>query len=91
MRVIPQHLIGRVMSVFNLIQQIANIGSTAAAGLLVGSVLRNLHGHIAGMAFGPVNTIFGISGLLIVAAGLVIAFQLHQLEDEVERKPQPAR
>lgn len=55
---IPQRLIGRVMSVFNPIQQIANIASMATAGALAAAV--------------PVRTIFAVSALLIITAGLVL-------------------
>ena len=55
---IPQRLIGRVMSVFNPVQQAANIASMAAAGALAATV--------------PVRTIFAVSALLIVAAGLAL-------------------
>ncbi len=48
---IPQHLMGRVMSVFNPLQQVANIISIAVAGFLAGTVLRSMHlGAHAGYA-----------------------------------------
>jgi MFS family permease len=55
---IPQHLTGRVMSVFNPLQQVANIISMAVAGFLAGTVLRGMHLVVAGVAFGPINTIW---------------------------------
>jgi MFS family permease len=55
---IPQRLIGRVMSVFNPIQQVANVASMATAGALAATV--------------PVRTIFAVSALLIIAAGLAL-------------------
>jgi hypothetical protein len=67
---IPQHLIGRVMSVFNPVQQLANIISTAVAGFLAGTLLRNMHAVVAGVSFGPIDTVFGVSALLIITAGL---------------------
>jgi MFS family permease len=54
--VIPQHLIGRVMAIFNPLQQGANITSMALAGVLA----------TAGL---PVSAIFGASAVAIVAAG----------------------
>jgi MFS family permease len=59
---IPQRLIGRVMSVFNPIQQMANIASMATAGALAAAV--------------PVRTIFAVSALLIIAAGLALIVPL---------------
>ncbi|WP_300605149.1 hypothetical protein [Trebonia sp.] len=55
---IPQRLIGRVMSVFNPVQQAANIASMAAAGALAATV--------------PVRAIFAAGALLIIAAGLAL-------------------
>jgi hypothetical protein len=69
---IPQSLMGRVMSVFNPLQQVANIASIAAAGLLAGTVLRGMHLVVGGVTFGPVDTIFAASAVLIIIGGLVM-------------------
>lgn len=69
---IPQPLVGRVMSVFTPLQQVANITSIAAAGLLAGIVLRGMHLVVAGVTFGPVDTIFAASAVLIIIGGLVM-------------------
>jgi MFS family permease len=69
---IPQSLMGRVMSVFNPLQQVANIISIAVAGLLAGTVLRGLHQGVAGAEFGPVDTIFAVSAVFIIVGGLVM-------------------
>jgi MFS family permease len=65
---IPQHLIGRVMSVFTPLRQLAGIASPAVAGWLAGTGLRGMHAVVAGVTFGPIDTIFGLSALLIMAA-----------------------
>jgi MFS family permease len=62
---IPPSLIGRVMAVFNPVQQLANVASMAAAGALAGVV--------------PVRTIFGFSALLVFGAGLVLIRLLRQV------------
>lgn len=69
---IPQNLIGRAMSVFNPLQQVAGIASLAAAGLLAGTVLRGYRADVVGLTLGPISTIFGASALLITAAGLAM-------------------
>jgi MFS family permease len=66
----PQHLIGRMSAVFNPVQQVASIASMAVAGVLASTVLRGMRVVIAGAAFGPIDTIIGVSGLTILAAGL---------------------
>jgi MFS family permease len=80
---IPQRLIGRVMSVFNPVQQVANIASLAAAGALAATL--------------PVRTIFAAGALLIIAAGLVLIGLLrsdvvpaeHPDGDQGERRGEP--
>jgi hypothetical protein len=54
-------MMGRVMSVFNPLQQVANIGSLAAAGFLAGTVLHGFHANVGGITFGPIDTIFAAS------------------------------
>ncbi|MGO9079183.1 MAG: hypothetical protein ACLQDY_09090 [Streptosporangiaceae bacterium] len=73
---IPQPLIGRVMSVFNAVQQVAGITSMAAAGLLAGVLSPAGHADLAGISFGPVAGIFAVSGILVTVAGLVVSTRL---------------
>lgn len=70
--VIPPNMTGRVMSVFNLLQQVANISSLAIAGFLAGTVLQRFHPKVFGITFGPIDTIFATSALLITIAGLAM-------------------
>jgi MFS family permease len=70
LRVTPQHLLGRVNSVISPIIQLASITSMALAGLLASTVLRGFHLVVAGVVFGPYNTVFALAGLLVVAGGL---------------------
>jgi MFS family permease len=65
----PQHLLGRVNAVISLVQELASILSMAAAGFLASTVLRGMHEVIAGVTFGPYDTIFAVAGLLFVVAG----------------------
>jgi hypothetical protein len=86
---IPQPLMGRVMSVFNPLQQVANIVSIAVAGFLAGTVLRGMHVTIAGATFGPVDTIFTASALLIITGGLAMISTLSQASTSVRQPPSP--
>ena len=75
--IIPQHLIGRVMAVFNPLQQIANIVSMGRPGFLASTLLRGMHVMIAGMTFGPIDAILGVSALLIIAGGIAVTALLN--------------
>jgi MFS family permease len=66
----PQHLIGRMSAVFNPVQQTAGIISMAGAGALASTALKGMHTVIAGTTFGTFDTIIGVSGILILIAGL---------------------
>lgn len=70
--VIPHNMMGRVMSVFNPLQQVASISSLAVAGFLAGTVLRGFRADVHGVTFGPIDTIFAASALLITGAGLTM-------------------
>jgi MFS family permease len=87
LRVTPQEMIGRVIAVNNPIQQAAAISSMAASGFLASTALRGLHAHLAGMTFGPYDTIFAVAGLLIVLGGLSIARPLRDAESGQATEP----
>jgi MFS family permease len=67
----PSRLLGRVLAVISPLQQLASIVSLVLAGVLASTVLRGLHAVVAGLTFGPYDTVFGIAGLLFVIAGAV--------------------
>lgn len=66
----PQEVLGRVMAIFTPAMQLSSIISTALAGLLASTVLHRMHVVIAGQVFGPIDTIFACSALLMAAAGI---------------------
>lgn len=68
--VTPQQMIGRVRSVITPAMYVANVCSTAAAGLLASTALRGFRATVLGTTFGPYDTVIGVAGLLFVAAGL---------------------
>ena len=70
LRVTPGHLIGRVSAVISPLQQLANIASMVLAGVLASTVLPGLHTVIAGLSFGPYDTVFAVAGILLVIAGV---------------------
>ena len=72
----PMEMLGRVMAVFNPIQMVMSIVSTAVASWLASTVMLNFHAKIAGVHMGRIDTIFTVSGLLVVLGGLYGAFAL---------------
>jgi Transmembrane secretion effector len=74
----PQHMIGRVESVMNPLLSLASVSSMGAAGILTSTALRGFHATIAGISFGPYNTVFAVAGLLFTAAGLAAISPLRQ-------------
>lgn len=65
----PKEYLGRMLAVFNPINQLASMLSVLAAGWLASTVLQNFKSSLAGVRFGPIDTIFAVSGLLAVIAG----------------------
>ncbi|GAA4203534.1 MFS transporter [Actinocatenispora rupis] len=69
LRTVPAHLLGRVVSVLNPVQQVASLAGTALSGWLASTVLLGFHAAPLGVPFGRIDTVFVLAGLLIVAGG----------------------
>lgn len=65
----PQEYLGRMLAVFNPINQLASMLSVVAAGWLASTALRDFHGDFGGVHLGRIDTIFGVAAVLIVASG----------------------
>ena len=77
--VTPQRMVGRVESAMNPLLSLGSISSMGAAGVLTSTVLRGFHATVAGISFGPYDTVFAIAGLLFMTSGLAsIAPLRHQ-------------
>jgi MFS family permease len=61
---------GRVVAVFYPVTQLASMLAAVLAGWLAGSVLRGVSFSVAGAHFGPLDTIFAFSGVVVVLSGL---------------------
>jgi hypothetical protein len=59
-----------VVAVFNPLTQLASMLSVVVAGWLAGSALLGFHADIAGVHFGPIDTIYTGAGILIAAAAI---------------------
>lgn len=79
----PPEFIGRVIAVFNPVNQMASMLSIVFAGWLAGTVLLGFHATIAGIHFGPIDVIFTGAGILILAASLCGAAALPRDEATV--------
>jgi MFS family permease len=84
----PKNFIGRVSSVMNPLITIGTLISVSGAGYVAGILLTNLHLQIAGLTFGPVDTVFTISGVVILLAGALAAFSLSEKKKDVQAPAQ---
>jgi len=78
----PKEYTGRVMAVFYPFTQLASMLAAITAGWLASSVLWNFEGSLAGVRFGPIDTILAVSGVLIVIAGVYARLALPSVVDE---------
>jgi len=65
----PAEYRGRVLAVFYPVTRLASMLAAVLAGWLAGSALRNVAGSVAGLRFGPIDTIFAVSGVVVVLSG----------------------
>jgi len=72
----PDGYLGRVLAVFNPINQAATMVSVVIGGWLASTALRGFHANLGGIHFGTIDTIFLATGLLILAAGIYAMFAL---------------
>ncbi len=70
LHVTPRAFVGRVTAVLVPAVNLALVVSIAAAGFLSSTVLRTLNVTILGVRWGPIDTIFAVSGVLVLAGGL---------------------
>lgn len=67
---IPPQYMGRAMAVFQPVNMLSSMLSMALAGLLASTVLRSFRATVVGISMGPIDTIYTVCGVLIIAAGL---------------------
>jgi MFS family permease len=81
-----REFVGRVTAVINPLGRFAALVSVVLAGSLVGTVLHDFHATVLGISFGPVDTVFTVTGLLTVAGGIYTRVTLRDIID----KPMPS-
>lgn len=87
LRVTPKQLIGRVAAVVNPVMNLALLLSVSLAGFLDSSVLHNFHARLLGLSFGAIDTIFLITGAIIVASGFYSMIRLRGLDADRQSQP----
>jgi predicted MFS family arabinose efflux permease len=70
LRTVPRAYLGRVLSVFGPMNQIATVISIATAGILVGVLPRGFHANLAGIGFGRIDLVFFGSAILMLAGAV---------------------
>ncbi len=76
LRVTPRAFMGRVQSVNTPLITGSSLASTALAGVLASTALHGFHASWLGSAFGPLDTIFSVSGVIVMGAGLYVFLAL---------------
>jgi MFS family permease len=66
----PREYLGRVMAVFNSVNQLASMFSVVVAGWLTSTVLRGFRTSFAGVNLNSVSLIFIVAGGLIFVSGI---------------------
>lgn len=84
--VTPRNLMGRVMSFEVPMITIASLVGGAVASILASTVLANLHTQLAGMVFGPLDTLFVAAGFLVVGGGIYARLTLYRAVKEFRAK-----
>jgi MFS family permease len=88
MHVTPRALIARVVSVLTPVMTLASMLCSLLIGWLISSVLQNFHATILGIAFGPIDTIYFLTGCLALVGGFyaMVKVQGIRLAKEGEEK-----
>jgi MFS family permease len=76
MRETPNHLMGRVMSIFQPAMSLSILVGTALVGYLAGVTLHSFHAVALGQTFGAVDTIWLGGGVLMFLSGVVVMIGL---------------
>lgn len=80
LRVTPKQLIGRVAAVVNPVMNLALLLSVSLAGFLDSTVLHSFHAHLLGLSFGSIDTIFLVTGVIIIASGFYSMIRMRGLD-----------
>lgn len=76
LQVTPRELVGRVTAILVPLVNISNLISLALAGYLASTVLAGFNTDVLGVHFGPIDTIFGVAGILCIIGGIYALMNL---------------
>jgi hypothetical protein len=76
LQVTPGELVGRIVSVMGPVTSAAEMISVLLAGFLGSTILKDFHKQVAGVAFGPYDTVLTITGILALLGGIYAALRL---------------
>lgn len=79
LHITPHELVGRVISVFAPSTSLASMISIGLAGYLTSTILHNFHATLLGFTFGPIDTIFTVTGLLVMLGALYAMLNLRNI------------
>ena len=85
--VTPRELVGRVAALLNPALTLVTMLSVAAAGYLYSTVLQSFHATLVGITFGPIDTIFTVTGILVFVGGLYAMVNLRGVTLNTETDP----
>lgn len=86
MRETPPDMMGRMMSIFQPIMNLAILVATGIIGYLAGVTLRGFSATWQGMAFSAVDTIWLAGGALMALSGVVILVGLRGVDARYKRE-----
>ena len=87
LQVTPREFVGRVSAILGPMVFLAMTLSVALAGYLDSTVLRSLHTVFLGITFGPIDTIYTVTGLLVLTGGLYAWFTFAKLPPKLQPMP----
>lgn len=90
LHITPREYIGRVAAVINPVQALVSILSISLAGTLASTVLNNFHSTLAGIHFGPIDSIFTGTGILIALSAFYALAGLRGITLAQSAVPAPA-